>query len=275
VEEEIIEEEKEIEEIIEEPAGGEDDWDKPDIFDDYEEGGTKRKLWLVLLGSLFGLLVLWVLYNWGGYSNDVQVGEFEAGETPAEAVPGEGAGRPEYEEDQAPEVESGTIRGDFLSGISNAPYSLILASYRETSTAARGRDELIRAGFEAYLVPVEIPGQGRWTRLMLGQYIDEATARASLQEVIAGSGFREGRVVASSFAFLLGGFGSIGEAEEVSSDVEKLGLDTYILVSDEEDKVYFLYTGAFEDAGQAGYLADILKGHELEGELVKRRGFHL
>ncbi len=275
VEGEIIEEEKELEEIVEEPAGDEGDWGKPDIIDDYEEGGTKRKLWLVLLGSLFGLLVLWVLYNWGGYSDDVQVGEFEADETPAEAIPGEGASRPEDEEVQVPEVESGIMHGDFLSGTSNVPYSLVLASFRETSTAARARDELISAGFEAYLVPVEIPGQGRWTRLMLGQYSDEAEARESLQEVIAGSGFQEGRVIESSLAFLLGGFGSIGEAEEASANVEKLGLDTYILVSDGEDKGYFLYTGAFEDAGQAGFFVDILKEHGLEGELVNRRGLHL
>jgi hypothetical protein len=94
-----------------------------------------------------------------------------------------------------------------------------------------------------------------------------------LDEVKRKGGITEGRVVESSLAYLMGGFNSRARAEQALDDIESKGLDGYILESDKEEKIYFLYLGAFENAEQSRYLSEIIEEQKLSGSLVSRKGF--
>ncbi len=260
---------------------GDDEWDDGELnlFDDDYDRGRRKPIWIAFFGVLFVILIAWFLYESGLFTRDEQlqdivtegVGTEEV--APSDAVPD---AEPGIAEETPPRVETGEMieaRTDFLSEGSATPYSLILGSFQQIESAEKGKEQLVRAGFDAYLVPVEIPGLGRWIRLMQGQYADREAALAMLDEVKRKGGITEGRVVESSLAYLMGGFNSRARAEQALDDIESKGLDGYILESDKEEKIYFLYLGAFENAEQSRYLSEIIEEKELSGSLVSRKGF--
>lgn len=258
-----------------------DEWDEDELeaFDGYRDGGGRNKIWIAFFGLLFLILLIWLLYESGLFTRDEQLQEIvKEGVVTEEVLPED---IPETEPaivgeapSQATDEEIVEARADFLLEGASTPYSLILGSFRQIETAEKGKERLVEAGYDAYLVPVEIPDLGRWIRLMQGQYSDRDAALSMLEEIKRKSGFTEGRVVESSLAYLMGGFKSRALAEMASDDIEAKGLDPYILESGKEEKSYFLYLGAFENAEQSRYLGEIIEEKELSGYLVSRKGSH-
>jgi cell division septation protein DedD len=164
------------------------------------------------------------------------------------------------------------VRGYLIPDENPLPYSIVLGSFRDPESAAKGRDALRRAGFDAYLVPVELGDLGRWTRVMVGQFHDEAEARARLDAIVAGSDVREGRIVESSWAYLMGMYASEEDADAARAELEAVGLDPYLLQPPAEERLFAVYVGAFESDGQAGPLGERLRALGLDGELVRRSG---
>jgi cell division septation protein DedD len=284
------------------------------VFASSEVPEEKRVFWLPIIGTVLGVAILWGLYSWLGSPKteppqevatvevappEVPAADVSGGETvisgedvPAEMVDEgvqikiEGVAPAEGEGDQPPPweyegivsqaiIEEKTIKGYSLTEASDVPYSLVLASYKDASSAGKGQEALRRAGFDSYVVPVEIPNLGRWNRLMTGQYHNREDAAAALAAVSEGSSFDQGRIIRSSFSYFLGAFGSLDEVKGISSGVRNLGLDTYILASETGEEIYFLYLGAFENEKQAAVIGEKLESLSIKRELVERKGLSL
>ncbi len=230
-----------------------------------EERGNRWLPRAVILVLFIGLAVTWLIYRRGAVSGGAN--------EQAAAVKPQSSG-----EGIAPLAETNTgreaVRSGFLSRKSEVPFSVVLASFRNEASARAAERAVSQAGFQPYLVPVEIPGSGRWTRLMVGQYADESMARAELEDIAGKSDFKGVRVIRAPLAYLLGVFDSMDGAEEMRAAVEKLGLDPYILESRVNGNIYFLYLGAYEDEGQAGVARQLLAQNHLTGGLVNRKGYN-
>ncbi len=310
----VTRDENPLEEADEDIPGEDLETDDRVVFASSEIGEEKRSTWLPVIGAILGILVLWALYNWLGSPGteapeEVAVDEIAlSGETAGEASSGEetvsgrdvptavaGGGTqtnvegiaPAKDEGKTPtirkdegilnqsRIEAKVVKGYSLAAESEVPYSLVLASYRDASSADKGRETLERAGFDAYIVPVEIPGLGRWSRLMVGQYRSSEEAAAELAVIKEKSRFDQGRIIRSNLAYFLGAFGSRDEAQEISDRVGGLGLDTYVLTSGTGGEIYLLYLGAFESEKQAVVAGEMLDKLSLKRELVERKGLGL
>ena len=235
--------------------------------------GSSRAIAYAVLG-IVTIALLWGISRWRRPATEEGSPVLLQEETPREAVPGS----------QAPAGLAGAgenIVAPEGAGIENVPsspasrdlpYSLVLGSFRESAAAVRGKGELSKAGFDVYLVPVEIPGRGRWIRLMEGWYPDREAARDRLKVIGGETSFKEGRVVEASLAYRLGEYTSEESAASARERVRKEGLDPYIVRSAGEDPDYTLYLGAFEGKAQSAAVKIILDDHGLAGELVNRRG---
>jgi len=150
-------------------------------------------------------------------------------------------------------------------------FSINIASYTDPEWAKLGLDKLAGKGLDTYLVPVDISGKGTWTRLMVGSYPDRTQADAELRRLKQNGVLEDGRVVRTPFSYLVGEWGTRGEARNAMTPLLGHGLFPY-MIAHEEGGVgkYRVYIGAFEGRDQAASLEKILKANNLHLELVER-----
>ncbi len=209
-----------------------------DTAESESEATAARRSWMVLLLVIPLLFVGWVMYNQGVFS------PVEPGRDAATSQVGPGASSVgDFDGMEAapesPPAPTGQVAENVLGSPSRQvkplPYSLVLASYKEQTAAEKGRMALQEAGFDAYLVPIEITGIGRWTRLMAGYYSEKSEAETVLEEIAVRSEFTEGRVISSRFSCLIGEFDSMEGAKEAREMIEEPGVDPYIIWSGREE----------------------------------------
>ncbi len=77
------------------------------------------------------------------------------------------------------------------AGGGKGPYTLHLASFQKEDQAGRLREELKAKGMEARVAAVDLPGKGRWYRVVTGSYpsLAEAQAQAEAVKRAAGVGY--------------------------------------------------------------------------------------
>lgn len=61
-------------------------------------------------------------------------------------------------------------------------YSVQAAAYREAETAHQETRRLRELSLPAFTLPIDIPGKGRWHRLVIGEYASEGAAHAAARE---------------------------------------------------------------------------------------------
>jgi cell division septation protein DedD len=264
----------------------EDDDEPPKDFDralfiDSENETKRRPHWWLLILIVLSVLVIWFLLQWRGVVDrsagpETTIREEPLRPTPDETVPEPGTQTaPIAPVAGQPETDVGAAVGQLITDVSDLPFSIVLGSYREPESAERALDALSRAGFAGYRVPVLLPGKGRWTRLMVGQFQDETQARTRLDEILRMSEFEQGRVIETSFAYLMGMYRSREDADEEFGKLSQRGLEPYILRLADRDEIFIIYLGAFENEDQAVLFGDELREMALDGELVKRSGMRL
>ena len=61
-------------------------------------------------------------------------------------------------------------------------FAVQVSSFRDVKMASALKMKLQKKGFDAYLMEIELPNDGgKWHRVFLGQYVDEALARKAAE----------------------------------------------------------------------------------------------
>ena len=61
-------------------------------------------------------------------------------------------------------------------------FAVQVSSFRDVKMASALKMKLLKKGFDAYLMEIELPNDGgKWHRVFLGQYVDEALARKAAE----------------------------------------------------------------------------------------------
>lgn len=152
-------------------------------------------------------------------------------------------------------------------------YTINVASYTDDKWAKRGLETLTAAGMGAYLVPVEITGKGPWIRLMLGSFGNKDDAQREMERLAAEGVLKEGWVMRTPYAFLVGEWRERSEATTAMASLTAQGLFPYMVSRGEGGaERHRVFLGAFQGKDQASSLEKILRGMGHRFTLVERRG---
>ena len=122
-----------------------------------------------------------------------------------------------------------------------APYSLHVGSFQSEASALETATRLERAGWTAFVAPVELGERGLWHRVYAGTYSDSAAASDALRSLTGRGLVPEGAVRETPLTFLLGVYPSREEAERRRAELRERGIPAYVAGRDPAR----VYAGAF------------------------------
>jgi hypothetical protein len=158
------------------------------------------------------------------------------------------------------------------------PYSVAIAGYQvldlaqEQMRALRQREP----GTAFYIGPIAVQGR-LFYRVMAGMLADSASAVA-LRDTLVTKRIKTvrlaGDVVQAPYAFLLGEYPTIAEADAMQQTARIRLVPSYIVEAANPDgsTQYKLYAGAYTGPGDAEFMRPILRGAGLPDNLVERTG---
>jgi cell division septation protein DedD len=144
------------------------------------------------------------------------------------------------DEDQAgldPAVSPATSEGEGRP----APYSLHVGSFQSEASALETATRLERAGWTAFVAPVELGDSGLWHRVYAGTYADSAAADEALRGLTGRGLVPEGAVRETPLTFLLGVYPTREEAERRRAELRERGIPAYVAGRDPAR----VYAGAY------------------------------
>ena len=277
-------------------------------FDVWIKRAKKRVLGGGLGGGLGGVAAVWLvaviavwlvwqgLSGWPAFEEEL-VPPVESSLPVESPLPGSEVGTPEAGATDelaagAPEAGSGQDAGaaadDSQPGAAGAateqalpatrgvdlPYSVLVASV-PYEDAVKKRDELLEAGYLAFVAPTPVTGRVYY-RVFAGALEDRMQARELMRRLVA-SGDKERErdwdMRPTRLAFALGEFESLEDAETESRRLHESGVPAYVLpAGDSTGAIYRLYSGAFESEAAAGPAGTLLSAAGVTATLVSRRG---
>lgn len=122
-----------------------------------------------------------------------------------------------------------------------APFSLHVGSFQSEASALETATRLERAGWTAFVAPVELGERGLWHRVYAGTYADSAAAGEALQSLTGRGLVPEGAVRETPLTFLLGVYPSREEAERRRAELRERGIPAYVAGRDPAR----VYAGAY------------------------------
>jgi cell division septation protein DedD len=122
-----------------------------------------------------------------------------------------------------------------------APYSLLVGSFQSEASALETATRLERAGWTAFVAPVELGERGLWHRVYAGTYADSAAAGDALRNLTGRGLVPEGAVRETPLTFLLGVYLTREEAERRRAELRERGIPAYVAGRDPAR----VYAGAY------------------------------
>ncbi|HET6342476.1 MAG TPA: SPOR domain-containing protein [Gemmatimonadota bacterium] len=122
-----------------------------------------------------------------------------------------------------------------------APYSLHVGSFQSQASALETATRLERAGWTAFVAPVELGERGLWHRVYAGTYADSAAAGDALRDLTGRGLVSEGAVRETPLTFLLGVYPTREEAERRRAELRERGIPAYVAGRDPAR----VYAGAY------------------------------
>jgi cell division septation protein DedD len=122
-----------------------------------------------------------------------------------------------------------------------APYSLHVGSFQSEASALETATRLERAGWTAFVAPVELGERGLWHRVYAGTYADSAAAGDALRSLTGRGLVPEGAVRETPLTFLLGVYPTREEAERRRAELRERGIPAYVAGRDPAR----VYAGAY------------------------------
>lgn len=122
-----------------------------------------------------------------------------------------------------------------------APYSLHVGSFQSEASALETATRLERAGWTAFVAPVDLGAQGLWHRVYAGAFTDQAAAEESLRSLTGRGLVPEGAVRETPLTFLLGVYPTVEEADRRRAELRERGIPAYVAGRDPAR----VYAGAY------------------------------
>lgn len=122
-----------------------------------------------------------------------------------------------------------------------APFSLHVGSFQSEASALETATRLEKAGWTAFVAPVELGERGLWHRVYAGTYADSTAAGEALKSLTGRGLVPEGAVRETPLTFLLGVYPSREEAEHRRADLRERGIPAYVAGRDPAR----VYAGAY------------------------------
>jgi len=136
-----------------------------------------------------------------------------------------------------------------------APYSLHVGSFQSEASALETATRLERAGWTAFVAPVELGERGVWHRVYAGTYADSADAGDALRSLTGRGLVPEGAVRETPLTFLLGVYPSLEEAERRRTELRDRGIPAYVAGRDPAR----VYAGAYATREESRRLEGFLQ----------------
>jgi polysaccharide biosynthesis transport protein len=141
-------------------------------------------------------------------------------------------------------------------------YSLQVASYQMRDRSLNHVQGLKREGLDAFTIPVQIPGRGRFYRVMVGRFDSVSGAKAAAQRLRSNGKISEYAVQSLPFAVEVAGITRTHQAAEVAAAARRSGYFPVIRSAGgaaPAGSTRTLLAEAFVTPEDAGHLADRLR----------------
>ncbi|HET9581829.1 MAG TPA: SPOR domain-containing protein [Gemmatimonadota bacterium] len=122
-----------------------------------------------------------------------------------------------------------------------APYSLHVGSFQSEASALETATRLERAGWTAFVAPVDLDARGLWHRVYAGAFTDQRAAEEALSSLTGRRLVPEGAVRETPLTFLLGVYPTLEEAERRRAELRERGIPAYVAGRDPAR----VYAGAY------------------------------
>jgi len=153
----------------------------------------------------------------------------------------------------------------------DAPYVVHASTHPDSIAATRAVNRLREKGYDAYSVPVSLPGGGVLYRVHLGRFADWELGLELAGEVRSLDGGRDAIVMNLPYTLEAGIFSSEGQAAELVASLRRQGFSALLYAKSESGfgkPIFQVFIGAFADAEAAGETAERLKARDIHFTLV-------
>ncbi|MDX1623168.1 MAG: SPOR domain-containing protein [Gemmatimonadota bacterium] len=186
--------------------------------------------------------------------------------------PGEGEAAEDAAAEPAPsdEAESDTLAptGEVAAEPTgpSAPWSVHVGSYQSRESGRRLVGRISAAGPLSFLVPVNLPSKGVWSRVFVGAFADSSAAREALERLLSGDTVEEGVLRRTPLAFRVSIHPDRAAAEREAEELEGRGVPAYVL----GDGPATVWAGAFQSETEAELMRRALERAGRTPSLVPR-----
>jgi cell division septation protein DedD len=148
-----------------------------------------------------------------------------------------------------------------------------VASRPDRAISLSHAENLRKEGLEAFTVPAQVPGKGRWYRVLIGGFESASSAAEAERALRAKSLIGEAVVVSLPYAVEVGGLATSDQATEAAAVARRSGY-LPLLRQDAGDRSagskQTMRVEAFGTPGEAERLAGLLRARGLSPRVIRR-----
>ena len=148
-----------------------------------------------------------------------------------------------------------------------------MASRPDRAISLAHAENLRKEGLEAFTVPAQVPGKGRWYRVLIGGFESASSAAEAERELRAKGRIEEAVVVSLPYAVDVIGLATPDQAAEAATVARRSGY-LPLLRPDARDpsasSKQTMLVEAFGTSGEAERLAGLLRARGLSPRVIRR-----
>jgi hypothetical protein len=148
-----------------------------------------------------------------------------------------------------------------------------VASRPDRATSLAHAEDLRKEGLEAFTVPAQVPGKGKWYRVLIGGYESASSAADAERELRAKGRIEEALVVSLPYAVEVPGLAAPDQAAKTVEVVRRSGY-LPLLRPDaggpSAGSKQTMLVEAFGTSGEAERLAGLLRARGLSPRVIRR-----
>jgi capsular exopolysaccharide synthesis family protein len=172
-----------------------------------------------------------------------------------------------------PAPSSPPPRGNSESPGSAHAFAIQVASRPDRATSLAHAENLRKEGLEAFTVPAQVPGKGKWYRVLIGGYESASSAADAERELRAKGRIEEALVVSLPYAVEVPGLAAPDQAAKTVEVVRRSGY-LPLLRPDaggpSAGSKQTMLVEAFGTSGEAERLAGLLRARGLSPRVIRR-----
>ena len=175
----------------------------------------------------------------------------------------------------APLPESKMLKSEYVREVhptaKSSPYVVQVGSYRTKANADWHMEELRENKRQAYVVPFDLPGRGRWYRVFIQRFATTDGARSFAEKIMTDGLVDLAFPVLLPFAVEVGTKKHPHDTSPVEVHLRNEGFSPYVFqMSDTtfDDQEYLILVGAYETSNAAEVLSKTLSSARISNQIV-------